>query len=824
MKKNYFLFLLILSGLHPFILAQPNRPAGSKMPAVGRLYGKVTNAQTKETVPFVSVAVYRRDSLIGGCLAGANGDFNVENLPFGPLKVQISFVGFKPLQLPVTITPQAVEQDLGDLKLEVEETLLKRIEVVADKSASQISIDRKIFNVDKDLTVAGGTATDVMKNIPSVTVDGDGNAQLRQNAAIIYVDGRPTTLSLDQIPADQIERVEVITNPSVKFEASTTGGIINIVMKSNVKPGYNGVITGAAGTNDHYMGNVALNFKQKPIGFSINYNYNSFLNPVDGYNYRTNLLNGEAIGYYNTKTKTFFKHQFRRGSATLDFYINNRNKLSISQNMAIGNFKNYDVQSFESKTGDSLSAYGTRATNSLVHFENYTTTANYIKTFPKQGKQLTVDVTYNLTLSKSPSDFTTHTYFPPKGLPPNNPELQINDAAANGNFYLLAADYVNPFTDSTKLEYGIRSTYRPSDQVLDVSVYNYTEGKYVADTYLSSHYKINDLVNAAYINYTTRMKGINYALGLRVEDSYYKGTLKNKNDSSFLYHYPSTLNNLKNAIFPSLFISKKLTEKQEIQFNVSRKINRPGFRQLIPFIIALDPKNYLIGNPNLTPEFITLSELNFNQYLKNGNLFFSLFYRNTQNPITAFIQPSAVDPTILVNTSINGKQSHTIGMDNTFKYTLFKGFEATFNMNLFYVRINANYKSVIATNEGFNYNGKLNLAYKLPKSFSLQLSGNYESPRIIPQGKTKEMYFADFGISKDLFKFMTLTASVSDIFDTKGRGMSYATDYYLQDSWNRRESRFVRLIVRVRFGKADATIFRKRPQSQQSDDGDGGFF
>jgi hypothetical protein len=468
MKNRYFIFLIYLLGFQT-LHAQTGKPNGAKMPSIGRVYGKVVNAQNKETIPFVSVAVYRKDSLIGGSLAGANGDFNVENLPFGPMKLKVTFVGFKALEKMITITPQAVEQDLGDLKLEVEETLLKSVEVVGEKSASQMSIDRKVFNVDKDLTVKGGTATDVMKNIPSVTVDNDGNVELRQSAAAIYVDGRPTTLTLDQIPADQIERVEVITNPSVKFEASTTGGIINIVMKTNAKPGYNGTIAGGAGTNDHYMGSIALNFKQRPLGISLNYNYNSFLNPVKGYSDRTYLMDGTQIGSFNSKSATSFKHQFQAGAIMFDYNIDNRNKISIGENVAFGNFNNYDVQNFENKSYDSLVSYGYRGTNMAVHFENYTTTARYVKTFPKQGKQFTIDANYNTTHATNPSDYTTFNYDRNSILLSNNPQLQSNRGYNKSEMYMLSADYVNPLTDSTKLEYGIRSTYRPTFQKLDVS-------------------------------------------------------------------------------------------------------------------------------------------------------------------------------------------------------------------------------------------------------------------------------------------------------------------------------------------------------------------
>ena len=824
MKRYKHLLWAFLIGNTGIACAQNGGPpkGGSnfKMPAIGHIYGKIIDAKTKDAVPFVSVAIYKKDSLVGGSLAGNNGEFSLENLSFGTFNLKISFIGFKTFQKVITITPQNSEQDIGNIKLETAETVLKSVEVVTEKSASQINIDRKVYNVDKDLTVKGGTATDVMKNIPSVTLDADGNAQLRQNAVTIYIDGRPTTLTLDQIPADKIDRVEVITNPSAKFEASATGGIINIVMKSNSKPGYNGIITGGIGTNDHYNGMAALNFKQKPIGFSVAYNYNTFNNPITGYSNRTGLLNGNPTGYYNTNSNSSFENKMQFGSATLDYYLNNRNTLSISENMAIGNFNTFTTQSFQTRAVDTVMSYGTRQTPALTHFEHYTTTAHYKKTFPKKGEDLNIDVSYTTANINSPSNYTTNTFGPNGLLMQGNPELQKNLGHTTSQVGTFSADYVDPISDTSKLELGVRSNYKPSVQTLDVSEYNYNSGEYSSDIYLTSHYKIIDLVSAAYINYTSRFKGLNYALGLRFEDSYYKGTITNKSDSSFQYQYPGGFNNIMNALFPSLFIGKKLNEKQEIQCNVSRKISRPGFRQLMPFIMASGPKDYTIGNPDLTPEFITMGELNFNQLLSKGNLFFTLFYRNKQNPLTSYVSPSPVDATILINTTINGKQSNTFGMDNTFKYAFFKRFEATLNMNFFYIFIDASYKNINNSNQGFNYTTKLNLVYHLPKNFNLQLSGSYESPKVIPQGTAKELYFADCGLSKEIRKFIVLTASVSDIFNSKGQGLSYVTDQYLLDTWNRRESRYVKLTAMIRFGRVDASVFKKRQPSQQQEDSD----
>jgi len=800
-----------------------DKPAAAKfkMPNIGRLYGKVFDA-SKAPVSYASVILLRGDSVIGGSLAKDNGEFSLDNLPFGRFTVKVTFLGYKTIQMPVAITMQNVEQDLGNLILGADETTLKTVEIDAEKSASEMSIDRKVFNVDKNITSRGGTAMDVMKNIPSVTLDASGNAQLRQNPATIYIDGRPTTLTLDQIPSDQIDRVEVITNPSAKFEASATGGIINIVMKTNTKPGYNGIVTGGIGTNNRYNGMAMLNIRQRPFGFSIIYNYSTGDNPVKGYTNRTSLLNGTPTGFLNSGDNSDFKQTFQMGTASMDYSINNRNVITLSQSIVAGDFLTHDVQNFTYlDQNQNLLNNGNRTADTHTQFQNYTTKLQYKKTFPKKGRELTADMNYNTITAKSPSNFSTQVYDPtiPQAGPP---ALQINDGRSVSQIYTFQSDYVNPINDSTKLEMGIRANYRPVTQYLDVSEYNYTSLSYLADTTLTSHYKIKDLVSAAYINYSTRWKKIDFMLGMRFEDSYYQGVLSDKN-ATFSYQYPSSADNVMNALFPSLFISKTLNSKQQIQFNVSRKLNRPNYRQMMPFIFFSDKSNYTIGNPNLTPEFITMGEINFSQQLNKGNFLFSLFYRNTTNPLTPFSYSSPADQTILITTTINGKQSNTGGADMTLKYELFKGFEATWNINAFYTVIDASYGTTSVSNQGFNYTTKLNLVYHFPKSINLQVSGNYESPKVIPQGTNNALYFADCGLSKDYHKFLVFTLSVSDIFDTKSRGSHLATDMYVQDMLMRREVRYAKFTVLLRFGKADASLFkRKAPDKQQSDEG--GFF
>jgi outer membrane cobalamin receptor len=797
---------------------------GFKMPSVGRVYGKVVDKQTKESIPYASVIIAKGDSVIAGNLTKENGEFDLEDLPFGKFSVKITFLGYTTLTRPILITPQTVEQDLGNMGLVSNDKVLGTVEVVAEKSVSEMNIDRKVFNVDKNITSKGGTAMDVMKNIPSVTLDDNGNAQLRQNPATLYIDGRPTTLTLDQIPADQIDRVEVITNPSAKYEASATGGIINIVMKSNSLPGYNGVVTGGIGTNNRYNGMVALNIKQKPFALSIMYSVKTFSNPVVGHTNRTLLSpGGTPSGYLNTLDSSRFGNTFQTGLVSLDYSINNRNTITLAENIVSGDFRTDDVQHFNVLDGSGgMLSNGLRTTSMHTQFQNYTSKVQYKKTFPKKGQEFTADMNYNTTIVKSPSNYVTSSYLADGTPMPNYPAYQINSGHNLSEMYVFQADYTNPISDSSKIEMGVRSSYRPADQSMDVSVLNANSGTYEADTFLTAHYKIKDLVNAAYVNYSTRWKRLDFMMGLRFEDSYYQGILTDKN-TSFEYQYPSKLNNLMDALFPSLFISRKLNDRQEFQFNVSRKINRPNYRQLMPFIMFSDKNDYLIGNPGLTPEFITMAEINFNQRLDKGNLFFTVFYRNTQNPLTPYSYPSPTDPTVLITTTVNGNQSNTVGMDNTFKYELFKNFEATLNMNLFYTVIDASYNTTNFSNQGFNYTGKLNLMYHLPWNLTAQLSGNYESPKIIPQGTTNQIYFADCGLSKDYHKFLTFTLSVSDIFDTKYRGSHLITDQYIQDMVTRRDARYFNFTVMMRFGKADASLFKRKSGPSQNDS-EGGFF
>ncbi len=836
MKKHIVLFIvLVLFALS--IQAQfpggGGGAPGGKMPSIGHLYGKVLDAQTKEPVEFASVALlwYDKDSAVAGCLVKTNGDFSLDNLAFGAFRLRISFIGYKTIEQKMFINMQNIDKDLGDIKLSPDQELLKEVTVTEEKNAVQMSIDRKVYDVGKDISTRGGTGLDAVKNIPSVTVDADGNVSLRNNSVAIYVDGKPTTLTLQQIPSDQIDRVEIITNPSVKFDASTTGGILNVIMKRNSTPGYNGMIMGGIGTNNRYNGMASLNVKQGKFNFFGMYNYNTQTNSNDGFTNRNNILlpppnpyTGQVEKYYNQTDTNVMKNTFQFARAGFDYYLNNRNTLTISGVYVHGSFNSNDFQHYSySDINDVLITKGDRINSTRTAFDNYTGKVDFQHTYPKQGKELTSSFTLNGGQMTTNYTYTTYQAVP---LP------HIIQEATGGTpswMYTYQADYVNPINDHSKIETGVRSYMQRSFSTQNTK--NDSSGipnEFTSYAALTNNYNITNLTNAAYINYSSKIWGLNYMAGLRFEETYYKGNITNK-DISFSYYYPDAkLNKLQYCWFPAVYISKKLPHNQEIQINFSRKINRPNFFQLMPFVFASDNANIQIGNPGLQPEFVNIGEVNYNIVWWKLNFLTSFYLRYTQNPITNVSYPEASNPNILVNTYQNGTNKVVEGFDNTLKLTPVKGLDLMANANIFYTTISySNPTGTLITNNGYSWTGKASISYKFPANFTMQVNGNYQAPQIIPQGTTRIVQYMDVTISKNIKQKLTFTLLLSDVFNTKRNGTNYNTSEYTQELSRRRETRYLKFTLMYMFGKMDSSLFKKLKQQKKEggdDQGMGGGF
>ncbi len=822
MRQFKIFFVLIVFPLISF--AQMPGGGKVKMPSVGRVYGKIIDSKTNQPVEFASVALFSmpKDTAISGTFTKQNGDFSLENLPVGMFVLRIHFIGYKKHEQKILVNLQNIEKDLGNIKIEPDIAVLKEVEVSSEKSTMSMSIDRKVYNVDKDLSVTGGTGLDALKNIPSVSVDADGGITLRNSTVQIFIDGRPTTLTMEQIPADQIDRIEVITNPSVKFDANTTGGILNVVMKKNTKPGYNGMIQAGVGTNDRYNAMGNLNIKESPFNLSLTYSYNSGRNINRGFTKRENISFPDPVRYFDQKNLSYNTRGMNMARVSLDYNINNRSTITIGGTATKGLHKSAEFQNFNSLNSnyDSVS-YGSRINENIGKFDNYTAQLTYRKTFPKPQKELTIDGSYNYGKNNGGYLFTTNNHV--IGFSDVGPELQKSVTSGHNNLGTFQIDFSNPLNDSTKIELGIKSIYKRSRTTNETSNYSYLASNYIYDSLLTNDYLIDDLVNAAYVNYITRIKKINVQAGLRFEQSYYKGNLLNKPDQSFYYSYPSTASNILKSIFPGVYISRKMGEASEVQLNFSRKIERPNFFQLMPFIFFADRYNYRIGNPSLSPEFVNMAEFNYNYVKKKTNYLTSVYFKYTENAITSFAFPSPNDQSILVNSFVNGDNSYSYGWENTIKFTVLKNLNITANITSYY--LNIKYTSAQGNslqNGGYSWESKLTLSYKLPWDITFQTNGNYEAPKPLAQGNTTEMYFFDLSINKSFKQRLTFNLSLNDVMNTKQKGTHYDTPDYVQDLMRRRESRFLKFAVTYIFGKPDASFFkRKSGNNKQNRGGDG---
>jgi iron complex outermembrane receptor protein len=807
---------------------------GMKM-AIGHVFGKVIDAQKKPvSYAAVSIKTLAKDSLIGGQLTEDNGDFSITDLPFGAYNLKISYLGYKDVVQKVVVTPAKTDQDVGDIVMAADATKLKEVDVTATKSTMELKVDRKVFNVGADISARGGTGLDVMKNIPSVSIDASGNVTLRNNTPQVYVDGKPTTLTLEQIPADQIDRVEVITNPSAKFEASSSGGIINVVMKRNGKPGYNGIVNANIATNTGYNGLAMINLKQKKFGVSLMYTINGATNRTHGYS-NTRYLDAfsePTNSYVNQDINSDFKRIFQVARVAFDFYINNRNTLTISENAVFGNFNTTDNIGITRNMQDTMT-HGTQVNTQANHFRNFTTDLNFKHTYPKEGKEYTIDIQYNHSQGGGNYLYTNTNYYPSGSILASDPRHQTFTGAQHADMITAQWDLALPIKDNMKIELGLRSNYKltySSNTVYGDSTLNGVTSIPEFDRTLSNDYKIDDLVDAAYITFTHQIKGFSYQLGLRAEQVYYKGTSRLNSDSSFAYQYPTDVASIPKMLFPSFNISQKWGTKHELQFNVARKVNRPNFFQIAPFVLSSTANSIQRGNPSLQPEFINQAEINYNLSESKVTWLTSVYGRYVQQPITTYVHTDSAKPQLQINTFQNNDYSVSGGWENTLKIYPVKKLDITLTGNVFYTSITGNVADVRVTNSGWSWLGKAIISYKLPLDFTIQANGTYESPKILPQGKTIPMGYFDLSISKDFMGFITLNLTVSDVLNSRTNGTQYyqasensGTTFvpgFTQDSARRRDQRFAKLGVSFRFGKMDASFFKKKKSGNGQQGGD----
>ena len=853
---SFFLLLLTFNLSAQFPGGGGAARAGGQNMNMGHFYGKVIDAATNKPIDaasiqllqnkFDSVSKKRKDVIVSGMLTTKKGEFSLENLPImASYKLVITAIGYKTIeQKPAFVLNMAgakpgdmssmlsaVDKDLGNIKMETDAQQLEGVTVTADKALLTMSIDRKIFNVEKNLASVGGTAVDVMKNVPSLNVDIDGNVTLRNAAPQIFVDGRPTTMTLEQIPADAIATVEIITNPSAKFDASGGGaGILNIVMKKNRKAGYNGSIRASIDSRARPGFGGDINIKQQKINFfaaaQLGFRKSISTASTD----RTDYFNN-AVAHLSQKNGPVGTGFFGFGRMGFDYFIDNRNTISIAGNIVRGQFKNTDLINVNRDTTYptySVSDYGFRNSFGEFNFKNYGSTLSFKHNFAKANKEITADLNYNYRKNDNENEISTQYFYPN-----TNPKIPLIYQSSLGGgttkFFTAQTDYSNPITSTTKIEGGARIALRNFNSFNENFVKDPSTGKQIPLTQLNNSYQFTDRVLAAYGTFSQQIKKFSYQLGLRIESSKYDGTLINTGQK-FSNEFPF-------SIFPSAFATYKLTDKQDMQLNYSRKINRPNFFQLIPFIDFTDSLNLSKGNPNLVPEFTNLLEISYQNQLANGhNLLSTIYFKNTNDLIARYQYPEknpnapAKPDTVLFTSYANASQSYTYGLEFTSRNKLTKWWDLTSNLNLFNVTLKAGNLPGGVDNNQVSWFLKINNSFKLPKNYSIQLSGDYQAKTLVQpggggggmmfgggmlpsaQGFIKPFYGFDIAIRKDFLKnnAASLTLQMSDIFRTRLNSTYTESVYFIQSTDRRRDPQVLRLNFNWRFGKFDVSLLKRK--------------
>ena len=606
--------LLILSAFFIFHSALAQFPGGkgnfgnNPMMNMGHFYGKVVDSLSGKPVEFASVQLWgnKKDTvtkevkpyLITGMITQPNGDFSFDNLAvLGKFTLKINFIGYNDFEEKIAFNVDmnklmeqaaqaknkdvsgminAVDKDLGNIKLSLSANMLKAVVIDGSAPTMELKFEKKVFNVEKNITSTGGTAEDVLKNVPSVNVDIDGNVSMRNSAPQIFVDGKPTTLTLDQIPSDAIESIELITNPSAKYDASGgQGGIINIVMKKARKIGYNGNLRGGIDMRGKVNIGGDISSRQGKINVFLSGTYNQRKSLMTGETVRNNLFGSPLTNVTQTDdpvSEGYFA--FVRGG--FDWFIDNRNTMTISGTYPSGSFSPSDV--LHERTDTILpfgmsSSYYNRISNTGRKFNNPGASLQYKHIFPKAGKEITADLNYNGSTYTSNGLFQTQ-YYDAYNNPLGNNIVNEQVGSGTNQFFTAQTDYVNPFGENMKIETGVRAAIR--NFVSHSYSYLDSANDQIPLTGQNNNYKFTDEVYAGYVTFSQKVKKFSYQLGVRVESSLYNGELIDSS-TTFNTQYPL-------SVFPSGNATYSLNDKSDLQLSFSRRVNRPNFRQLIPFI------------------------------------------------------------------------------------------------------------------------------------------------------------------------------------------------------------------------------------------------
>ena len=781
-----FLILSIAGNTYSQVPPAAKPYTGGVMIKTGVIKGKIIDADTNTPMEYANIAIYsKKDSkLVTGGIANASGGFEISDLPFGVYYAEAKFIGFEKTTIKdIKIIPNSTTVDLGTIKLAASTQKIGTVDIVADRARIEYKIDKKVINVSQDVNAAGGTAVTVLENTPSVEVDIDGNVSLRGSTSFtVLIDGRPSVLTgsdaLKQIPSSVIENIEIITNPSVKYDPDGQAGIINIVMKKNLISGFNGIINVNAGTGEKYGTDLTMNYKTKKYNLFFGANWN------DNTDFGTQKMTRETYAPDTTFLTTNGKRNQTRSGQQLklgmDYFLTKNTSITVS-----GQLGKFD---FSSEGGGQLHKYYQPAFVDTFSIQDNTSS--------RKGNTVSADASF---LSKLNGDGThklegTFTYRHRKGTSNENTDEFLSDStyvprtktisqvatqdSSKSDDYRMKIDYTLPFESGNKLEAGIQS--RMERETEDFNFTNFG----VNNPDFTSGMKYKEDIHSAYSTFSGSLSSIQYMLGLRGEYN-----LRSIEDSK--NPTPYKLN--KFDLFPSAHFSYELPSKNQLMASYSRRINRPDGRDLDPFPSYMSRYAIRTGNPALKPEYSNSYELSYISNFGKSFISFETFYRSTNNLITR-LQTMVGDISYMTMDNLNSDMSlggELMGNIEANKWLLINT-----SFSLYDYQMKGEVLGVSADRQSTNYSGRLNTTFKFSADSRLQLTANYRGPSVSAQGDQKGMMFTNVSFRQDFMKKkLTATLVMRDVLGTAKFGGTTYGDGFKSTFRMQREPRVVSLTL-----------------------------
>ena len=797
---------------------------------VGKVTAKVVDASNNQTIPFASAIVIDRKTkaVVKGAQTDVDGNLVMTGLPKGVFSFKVSYLGYQTMvRDSISISDTNKEIKFGTINMKPSKgTALNEVTITAPKSTIQMGIDKKVFSVDQSLVSEGGSASDLLQNVPSVQTDIEGNVSLRGSSGVrVLIDGKQSSIAggnvaqiLQSIPASSIESVELITNPSAKYDAEGQSGIINIVLKKNKKLGLNGSVALTAGNRDNYNGNTNLSFQNSKINLYGNYSYRYGNRLGGGYNNITYLDGSELrvpTGFVDQTTDSKSLDKGHNLKAGIDYYVTDKSVLSFSGGFNVRDNDRSELLNINRLYADRNPLELSNRNNTNVGTGgSYDLNLDYSLKFTKPKEELT----FNLSFSEGDNDnnqlYNTNVYNR-NGVPVTSfLNIQNNDNYGYNKNYNIQTDYTLPIGQLGKIEAGYRSQIRFNENSQIATNSDVLTGEYIPNLALSNLFNSKDQVHAVYFNFQNQIKNLGYQVGLRAEDAKLDTRLGTYQTDGQMNYIPGKV--AYTRLYPSIFLTEKLKGDQQVQLSYSRRVNRPRGWDTNPFLDVSDPFNYRQGNPNLQPEDVHAFELSYSKFWKAVTFTSSAYMRQTNDVIQRVrSEPNAEG--ITITTPQNLTKSVNSGLELIGRVDVVKAWNFTGNVNLYQSNIQGVPEFGVLENSGFSWNANVTNNFVLPYSISLQIRAEYRAAEVMAQGTRNANFGMDAGAKYDFKdKRSSLSLNVRDVFNSRRWTMTTSTGTTDIDFSRRMQGTMANLTYSYRFGKTLFNNTKKKPAQQET--------